>query len=697
MVAFRWRIGRWLKRIGLAGLAVLVLATIVGFAVESTRWRLFLVGRKVRGDVRELTWGELLRMIGPSSRYYLRPMISEGRSVNGAIQNPFTAATDREEGGKLFRARCAPCHGQDGVGDRGPPLNRPAYSHGNADWVVYRILERGIAGTGMPPANLSEQQLWQVIAFLRERQNEATSTGRPELAARLQVNVSHDDLVAAPGHPDEWLTHARTFDGQRYSPLTEVTAGNVGRLRLRWVHQLATNDPIIESTPLVAGGAMFISEPPSGVVALDVKTGNALWHFGRDLPLNMSLCCGRVNRGVALLGSTVFVGTLDAHLVALDAASGAPRWETRVADVSDGYSITVAPLAVGDLVIVGVSGGEFGIRGFLAAYAADTGKEVWRFNTVPGPGEPGHETWEGDSWKTGGAPTWVTGAYDPDLDLVYWGVGNPSPIYSGVDRDGDNLYSNSVVAIARATGKLAWHFQFSPHDEHDWDSNQTPILTELTVAGAKRKVIAWANRNGFYYVLDRATGEFLVGTPFVKQTWARGLDAHGRPILADGGRPTRKGALVYPGVAGGTNWQSPALHPGLGLVFIPATEGSSIFTNSPPEKHQPGALFVASGSTTTELEPLVKALDAATGDKRWEYRAPRAHAVGGRSGLLATAGDLVFGACEGQLFALDARTGAELWRVGLGGMTAAAPISFTMDGHQVIAIAGGRAVFLFGL
>jgi alcohol dehydrogenase (cytochrome c) len=693
-------VGRWVKRIGLASFALFAVLLIVGLAMESTRWRLFLIGRKLRGDVREVTWGELFHMLGPSSRYYLRPIITEGRSVNGAIQNPYGAPGDVDQGNKLYRARCAPCHGHDAVGDRAPPLNRPAYSQGNADWAVYKIVQRGIPGTGMPPSNLSESEIWQVIAFLRMRQNEASGGGAPppqEMATHVELHVTHDDLLAATSHPDVWLTHARTFDGWRYSPLTEVATTNVGKLRLLWVHQLATNDPIVEATPLVAGGAMFVSEPPRGAVALDAKTGKALWRFGRDLPLSLSLCCGRVNRGVALLGNTVFLGTLDAHLVALDASNGSIRWETRVADASDGYSITAAPLAVGDLIIVGVSGGEFGIRGFLAAYAADTGKEVWRFNTVPGPGEPGHETWGGDSWKTGGSPTWVTGAYDPALDLVYWGVGNPSPIYSGVDREGDNLYSNSVIALARRTGTLAWHFQFSPHDEHDWDSNQTPILSDLTVAGKPRKVIGWANRNGFYYVLDRATGEFLVGTPFVKQTWARGLDAKGRPIPAEGGRPTRKGALVYPGVAGGTNWQPPAFHPGLGSIFIPATEGSSVFTTSPPEKHQPGALFVASGSTTTEFEPMVKALDAATGEKRWEYKSPRTRGVGGRSGLLTTAGDLVFGACEGQLFALDARTGAELWRVGLGGMTSAAPITFTVDGHQVIAIAAGRAVFLFGL
>ncbi|HEY6173175.1 MAG TPA: PQQ-dependent dehydrogenase, methanol/ethanol family [Kofleriaceae bacterium] len=697
-MAFRRRIGTWAKRGALAFVAVIVVALGVGFALESTRWRLFLIGRKLfRGEVREVTWGELFHMIGPNSRYYLRPVISEGRSVNGAIQNPFVTATDEDEGGKIYRARCAPCHGQDGLGDRGPPLNRPAYTHGNADWVVYRIVERGIAETGMPPSGMDEEQIWRVIAFLRKRQNEAAGGAHLAPETALHVHVAHDDLIAAPKHGDEWLTYSRTFDGWRYSPLGEITASNVASLRLRWVHQLATNDPIVEATPLVAGGAMFVSVPPSSVVALDARTGNPIWHFGRDMPHNMSLCCGRVNRGVALLGATVYVGTLDAYLVALDAATGAQRWETKVADVADGYSITVAPLAIGDLVIAGVSGGEFGVRGFLAAYAADTGKEVWRFNTVPGPDEPGHDTWDGDSWKTGGAPTWVTGAYDPELDLVYWGVGNPSPIYSGVDRKGDNLYSNSVIALSRRTGKLVWHFQFSPHDEHDWDSNQTPILADLTVAGTQHKAIGWANRNGFYYLLDRVSGAFLVGKPFVKQTWAKGLDSHGRPILVDGGRPTRKGALVFPGVAGGTNWQSAAFHPGLGSIFIPATEGSSIFTNSPPETHQPGALFVASGALTQELEPMVKALDAATGEPRWEYREPRARGIAGRSGLLTTAGDLVFGACEGQLFALDARTGAELWRIGLGGITTAAPISFAIGGHQAIAIAAGRSLFVFSL
>src|SRR5262249_27732861 len=235
---------------------------------------------------------------------------------------------------------------------------------------------------------------------------------------------------------------------------------------------------------------------------------------------------------------------------------------------------------------------------------AETGKERWRFDTVPGPGQPGHETWMGDSWKQGGAPTWVTGAYDPALDVIYWGVGNPAPVYSGDVRKGDNLYSNSVVALSGRTGKLLWYFQFSPHDEHDWDANQSPILTDLTFAGRVRKVICWANRNGFYYVLDRISGEFLHGSEFVKQTWALGLDPHGRPIEAPRGRPSSAGSLVFPGIAGATNWQSPAFSPEVGLMFIPATEGGSVFTKSTPEPHTPGQLFVASGSSGEDIEPI---------------------------------------------------------------------------------------------
>ena len=255
-------------------------------------------------------------------------------------------------------------------------------------------------------------------------------------------------------------------------------------------------------------------------MALNATTGQEIWRFERTLPSNLPVCCQRVNRGLAILGGTLFVGTLDAKLIALDAKSGEVRWQTDVADTSAGYTITVAPLIAKDAVIIGVSGGEFGIRGFLSAYDASNGKMRWRFYTIPAPGEAGHESWKNDAWKTGGGPTWVTGSFDPDLNLLYWGVGNPSPNYAGETRPGDNLFSNSVVALDAGTGKLVWHFQFTPHDEHDWDSNQTPVLADIDIAGARRKVICWANRNGFYYVLDRTSGEFLVGRPFVEVTWA---------------------------------------------------------------------------------------------------------------------------------------------------------------------------------
>jgi alcohol dehydrogenase (cytochrome c) len=384
--------------------------------------------------------------------------------------------------------------------------------------------------------------------------------------------------------------------------------------------------------------------------------------------------------------------------VALDAATGKVRWQTQVADGSDGYSITGAPLIANDSVIVGIAGGDYGIRGFLAAYDPVTGQQRWRFNTIPGPGEFGHETWESDAWKTGGGPTWTTGSYDPELDLIYWGVGNPAPDFSADTRPGDNLFTNSVIALHGSTGKLAWHFQFTPHDAHDWDSVQTPILTDITINGVSRKVVCWANRNGFYYVLDRTNGKFITGVPFVEQNWAKGLDANGRPILADAD-VSNVGRLTRPAYTGGTNWQNAALDRKLGLFFVHATEGASVFTKATeflardPSHRQ----FLSSGASTPEAPTLVvRALDAATGARKWEYYAPpmEAHYYGG---LLATGGGLVFGSHGGFAFALESATGKEVWRVYLGGDTRAGPISFTLDGKQVLAMSAGRALFLFGL
>jgi alcohol dehydrogenase (cytochrome c) len=401
-----------------------------------------------------------------------------------------------------------------------------------------------------------------------------------------------------------------------------------------------------------------------------------------------------------VLGDTVFLGSLDGHLVAINANTGKVAWDVEVAKPSDGYTMTGAPLIANHSVIVGVSGGEFGIRGFLAAYDARTGQEQWRFHTIPGPGEFGHDTWKNDAWRTGGGPTWITGSYDPELDLLYWGVGNPAPVYSGEARPGDNLFTNSVIALKARTGKLAWHFQFTPHDEHDWDSNQTPILADISIGGSGRKVICWANRNGFYYVLDRVTGQFLMGVPFVEQNWAEGLDKAGRPISVTGASAT--GRLTRPGVGGGTNWQNPAFDERQGMVFVPATEGASVFTKTAGDRVERGSrgLLVGSGGAWAEPPiPVVRALEVATGKSRWEYFSPpfTGGEYAGYSGLLATAGGLVFGASGGSAFALNAATGQELWRVSLGGDTRAAPITFTVEGRQVIAISAGRALFLFEL
>jgi alcohol dehydrogenase (cytochrome c) len=361
-----------------------------------------------------------------------------------------------------------------------------------------------------------------------------------------------------------------------------------------------------------------------------------------------------------------------------------------------GYSMTMAPLAIDGKVVVGVSGGEAGIRGFIDAYDARTGKQAWRFWTIPGPGEPGHETWSGDDWKTGGGATWVTGAYDPELKLVYWGVGNPGPDWNGDVRPGDNLYTCSFLALDADTGKLSWYFQFTPHDTHDWDATHVPILFDGEVQGKKRKLMAVANRNAFYYVLDRTTGEFIAGTPYAKQTWAKGLDAKGRPILTTNAEPTAQGALIWPNLNGGTVWFSPSYSPQTDFVYVSVREiGARYFKRVTP--YRVGTFFPGGGED--ELPPddawgAIRALQAETGELRWEFKLfspPWA-------GVLSTAGGLVFsGSDEGNFYALDARTGKPLWDFQTGGAIGANPNSFMIDGHQCISIAADRVLYVFGL
>jgi alcohol dehydrogenase (cytochrome c) len=514
-------------------------------------------------------------------------------------------------------------------------------------------------------------------------------------AGLLSAQVTYDRILHAGDTPSDWLTYSATYSGHRYSSLSQINRTNVGRLKLAWMYQ--TNDlNQFETTPLVANGVMYISEPPSNAAALDLRTGRPLWIFRRTPPSDVRLCCGQVNRGLAILGHTVFLGTVDAHLLALDAITGHLLWDVTVADYKLGYSITVAPLAVKDKVIIGISGGEYGIRGFVDGYHVATGERAWRCWTIPAPGERGSETWQGEAWKTGSAATWVTGSYDPSFNLIYWGTGNPGPDYNGDARPGDNLYANSLLAIDADTGALKWHYQFTPHDTHDWDATHVPVLIDAVFKGRARKLVIVANRNAFFYVLDRQTGEFLHAQAYAKQTWARDIDQHGRPTVLPDTAPKPEGTIVYPGLHGATNYGSPSYSPQTGLLYVSSREEGTLFYTSTAE-YQAGSYFSAGGMrgiAGQEPSGSIKALDSLTGQQRWEFplHSPP------WAGVLSTAGGLVFGGTnEGNVFALDALTGKPLWNMQAGGPVLASPISYQSDGRQYIALTAGHALLVFSL
>ncbi|MBI3282253.1 MAG: PQQ-binding-like beta-propeller repeat protein, partial [Acidobacteria bacterium] len=384
-----------------------------------------------------------------------------------------------------------------------------------------------------------------------------------------------------------------------------------------------------------------------------------------------------------------------AHLIALDARTGQVRWDVLLGDYKVGYSSTGAPLAVKDKIITGMAGGEFGVRGFIDAYDARTGKRAWRFYTIPNKGEPGNETWEGDSWKTGSATTWVTGVYDPETNTLFWGTGNPGPDWNGDVRRGDNLYSDCLVALDADTGAKKWHFQYTPHDEHDWDSTQTPTLVDAVVDGQPRKMVVLANRNAFYYALDRVTGRFMAGRPYVKQTWASGLDESGRPMRLPNTSPSLGGTLVWPSLAGGSNWYSATFSPKTNLYYVNVKEMAAIYHQGDAE-YKAGALFNGGGQREYKGEEpygAVRALEVGSGRLRWEYKL---HSPS-HSGLMSTAGGLVFGSNGSSFFALDAQKGDLLWRFETGGTVVANPITYLSEGKQYLAIASGHALLVFGL
>jgi len=508
--------------------------------------------------------------------------------------------------------------------------------------------------------------------------------------------VTWERLLNAADEPENWLMYSGTLDSQHFTGLDQVHNRNVSDLELKWAYQIPQLDRA-ETVPVVVDGVMFITEAPSNVVAVDAATGRQYWRYNHQLPDDLRICCGRNNRGVAILGETLYMSTLDAHLVAIDARSGNLVWDKELADYRAGYSKTAAPLIVKDEVVTGMAGGEYGVRGFIDSYNAESGELEWRADTIPGPDHPDNQTWAGDSWRTGGAATWITGAYDPDLDLVYWGTGNPGPDWNGDVRMGDNLYSDSALAINHDTGAMEWYFQFTPHDVHDWDAIQVPILADLEMDGEMRKVMMWANRNAFFYTIDRVTGEFLVGKPFAKQTWAEGLDSNGRPIRIPGTFPTAEGTTVSPSVGGATNWFSPAYSPRTELFYVQAYDGEDIFYKR-DEDYVEGDQFTGGGGQRPlpidNYQSAIRAIDPRTGNLRWEYEIqPRSTA-----GIMATAGDLVFsGSIDGYFFALDAVSGDELWHMNVGRMVHSSPMSYAVDGQQYITIAAGNVVYTFGL
>jgi len=509
----------------------------------------------------------------------------------------------------------------------------------------------------------------------------------------LSAQVSFNRLLHAADTPQDWLNYSGGYFSQRYSRLDQVTPANVANLEQKWIFQARSLEKF-EATPLVVAGIMYTVQAPNDIVALDAATGRLYWIYSYSPAPQARLCCGRVNRGLAILGNTLFMGTIDAHVVAVDAKDGHLLWDTKVADPLAGYAITLAPLVVKDKVIIGTAGGEYGIRGFLAAYDVHTGKQVWRFNNIPGPGEKGHDSWAGDSWKHGAASVWVTGSYDPDLNLTYWGIGNPGPDWDSDMRPGDNLYTDSAVALDADTGKLKWYFQFTPHDDFDFDSVQVPVLADLDWKGAKRRVLLWANRNGYFYVLDRTNGEFLRGAPFAKVTWSKGLDERGRPMRAVGMVPTAEGQKIYPGNQGATNWYSPSYSPHTGLFYIPTWDNYySVYVKEKVEYNE-GRLFT--GPLPKSPVPLIRApqivsrseadgygairaIVPQTGERKWEYKLTDVT----DSGILTTASDLLFvGGREGYFMAMNARDGELLWKASVGGQVSSGPMSYAVNGKQ---------------
>jgi alcohol dehydrogenase (cytochrome c) len=629
-----------------------------------------------------------------------------------------------DPGKQIFVGRCAGCHGSDGNGgELGPAIATRVPSRTDDD--LASVVRQGRPAAGMPAfGGVSDAEIGHLIRYLRTlrpRSGSAPVRATLDLAdsgtiAGLVLNQSAVDLqllgddrrihlLRKSGNryrpvtsQADWPSYNGGNSGGRYSPLSQIKTSNVSRVVPRWIFSLQ-NTSRLQVTPVVVDGVMYITSA-NECYALDAGSGRQIWHYQRPRTKNLvGNAAGGINRGVAVAGERVFMVTDHAHIIALNRFTGALQWETEMADWRQNYNATGAPLVVGALVVTGTSGGDEGVRGFVAAFDQATGKEVWRFWTVPQRGEPKADTWRGKGIDHPGATTWLTGTYDPDLDTVYWPTGNPSPDLIGDDREGDNLYSDSIVALDAKTGELKWHFQFTPHDVWDYDAQETPALVDATWQGRPRKLLVQANRNGFFYVLDRTDGHYLLGRQYAKSiTWASGLTPEGRPIVVPNMEPTLDGKRICPSLDGASNWYSTSFSPATSLYYVQTNDKCGVFTREPME-WEAGKGFMGGSFKQAPDEPaqrVLRAIDIRTGRAVWEL--PQTGTVDSWGGVLSTGGGLViFGEDSGALMAADAATGKPLWSFQTNQLWKASPMTYLFDNKQFIAVATGPNIVAFGL
>jgi alcohol dehydrogenase (cytochrome c) len=637
-------------------------------------------------------------------------------------------AQSPDAGHRAYESRCAGCHGDNATGgESGPGILAQLSARNDAELAAF--LRQGRAPNGMPAFALGNPEMSDLVAYLRslaspiprnrvagvvtktvETTDGQTLSGQVLNEGMSELQLRTDDkrvrLLRKSGDryrvvtsQADWPTYHGDQSGNRYTKLTQIGKSNVARLAPRWIFPIP-NVAQVENTPLVVEGIMYVSSA-NECWALDAGSGRQIWHYQR--PRTKGLAGNAAigfNRGVAQGGDRLFLVTDNAHLLGINRFNGELLWETEMADWHLNYNGTSAPLAIGNLVISGIAGGDEGARGFVAAFDQATGKEAWRFWTVPKPGEPGSETWQGKGIEHPSGATWMTGTYDPQLDTVYWPVGNPGDDFYGDERAGDNLYSDSILALDTKTGKLKWYFQFTPHDVHDWDAEEPPVLVDTNWQGQPRKLLLQANRNGFFYVLDRASGQLLLASPFLKKlNWASGIGGDGRPILNQLPEQPDGSVYVCPGFQGGTNWFSTSFNPTTGLYYFQALERCNIFTKKHSEwqagrGYMGGTARPAPGET---FQKSLRAINIQTGRIAWDL--PQATgAVTASAGLLSTASGLVFfGENGGSFMAADAATGRPLWEFLANQVWRASPMTYVFDSKQHIAIAAGQSIMAFAL